>query len=214
MVAVLNRYDVAKIALSVWPPESAVIAVAIAKRESGWNTNAHNGKPPDNSYGLWQINMIGQLGVNRRAQFHLTSNEQLFDPYANARAAFSISSGGSNWRPWSVYTNGSYRMAIAEATEAVKYIQANPGYVSGSIGNSGVDKISFPGIPDIPNPIEPITKFVGFVTDKRNWLRLGMFLDGLLLLALGAVLLAKRAATGSIAKEISKALGGRVGKAS
>lgn len=211
-MAVLNRYDVAKIALSVWSPEGAIIAVAIAKYESGYNTRAHNPRPPDNSYGLWQINMIGQLGVNRRAQFGLSSNEQLFDPWVNARVAHAVSGSGANWRPWSVYTNGRYRLALAEATEAVKHIQANPDYkpgVSGDISNGDdASNIGIPGV-DIPNPLEPMAKLVEFITDKRNWIRLAMFLAGILLLALGLALLAKRAVTNSIAVEIGKAISGR-----
>ena len=66
-------------------------AVAIALAESAGNPKAHNAVPPDNSYGLWQINMIGALGPDRRHEFHLHSNSELFDPKTNAAAAFDIS---------------------------------------------------------------------------------------------------------------------------
>jgi hypothetical protein len=80
---------------------------AIAGAESGWNPMTHNAKPPDNSYGLWQINMLGGLGPSRRKQFGLSSNDALYDPATNARAAWSISGGGRNARPWSTWQNGS-----------------------------------------------------------------------------------------------------------
>jgi Lysozyme like domain len=59
--------------------EEAVIATAIALAESGGDPHAHNPKPPDNSFGLWQINMIGALGPDRRQKLGLSRNEELFD---------------------------------------------------------------------------------------------------------------------------------------
>jgi len=90
----MSPEEIYSVARSVgFPPEVATSMVAIAWRESGGNPNAFNGKPPDMSYGLWQINMLGSLGPARRAQFGLSSNEELFDPYTNARAAYAIWNG-------------------------------------------------------------------------------------------------------------------------
>lgn len=97
--------------------DEAVILTAIAKGESGWRTDAHNPNPPDNSYGLWQINMLGEMGANRRAQFSISSNEALFDPRVNAKAALAILRG-QGWNAWSVYSNGSYRQFLGEAQAA------------------------------------------------------------------------------------------------
>jgi hypothetical protein len=84
------------------------IAVAVAKAESGWNPKAHNAVPPDNSYGLWQINMLGSLGPDRRKRFGLKSNDDLFDPATNAKAAHGIFTG-SGWKAWTTYTSGKYK---------------------------------------------------------------------------------------------------------
>lgn len=79
-----------------FPPETAAKMVAIALKESGGNPQAHNpnANTGDNSYGLWQINMIDKpgypLGDQRRRQFGLSSNEDLWDPDKNAQAAYSI----------------------------------------------------------------------------------------------------------------------------
>jgi SLT domain-containing protein len=61
-------------------------AMAIALAESGGHPRSHNTNAGtgDNSYGLFQINMINQLGPARRAQFGLSSNDELFDPLTNA----------------------------------------------------------------------------------------------------------------------------------
>jgi Lysozyme like domain len=93
--------------------------VAIAGGESGRNTRAHNATPPDNSYGLWQINMIGAMGPQRREQWGLAVNEELYDPVKNAVAAYDLSGGGVNFRPWTVYTSGRYQQYMDEAKTAM-----------------------------------------------------------------------------------------------
>jgi hypothetical protein len=95
------------------------IATAIAMAESNGDILAHNSKPPDDSYGLWQINMIGSLGPARRAQFGLKSNDELFNPANNAIAAKAIYNSGG-WRPWSTYTNGAYKKYLEEAKKAAE----------------------------------------------------------------------------------------------
>jgi hypothetical protein len=127
--------------------DNAVIAAAIAMAESGGNSNAHNPKPPDNSYGLWQINMIGDLGPARRQQYGLSSNEQLFDPVTNAKIAFRIS-GGSNFSPWTTYTGGKYKshLASAQAAKSAPPLKTSP-VMTGGPGMDGY----ITGDPSSPN---------------------------------------------------------------
>ena len=77
-------------------------AWAIAKKESNGRPLAHNGniKTGDNSYGVFQVNMIGELGVDRREQFGLKSNSDLLNPVVNAQIAYHMSKGGENWTAW------------------------------------------------------------------------------------------------------------------
>lgn len=98
--------------------DDLAIAVAVALAESTGDPRAHNPVPPDNSYGLWQINMIGALGPERRRQYGLDANRDLFDPAVNAKVANKISSDGNNWTPWSTYTNGAYRRHLDRAERA------------------------------------------------------------------------------------------------
>lgn len=97
--------------------QEAVTLTAIAKGESGWRTDAHNPVGRDNSYGLWQINMLGDMGANRRRQFGLSSNEQLWDPRVNARAALAILRS-QGWSAWTVYSKGIYRQFLPAAQAA------------------------------------------------------------------------------------------------
>ncbi len=71
-----------------------------------YNGNRNTG---DNSYGLYQINMIDRLGPARLRQYNLRSNEDLFDPATNIRVMMQMSGNCTNWQPWSAYKNGSYR---------------------------------------------------------------------------------------------------------
>jgi hypothetical protein len=78
-----------------------------AMKESTGRPRSHNknSKTGDNSYGLFQINMIGDLGPARRKQFKLSSNKDLFDPVRNAKIAFFMSNGGKNWSSWNGITD-------------------------------------------------------------------------------------------------------------
>jgi hypothetical protein len=88
------------------------IAWAVAKKESNGRPKAHNGdtRTGDNSYGLFQINMLGSLGTDRREKFELKSDLELFDPVKNAQIAYYMTNEGSNWSSWKIYpgkNNGS-----------------------------------------------------------------------------------------------------------
>jgi hypothetical protein len=79
-------------------------AWAVVKKESNGRPLAFNGnrKTGDSSYGIFQINMIGGLGVTRRDKFDLNSNVELFDPVVNAQVAYHMSGGGDDWTAWKI----------------------------------------------------------------------------------------------------------------
>jgi hypothetical protein len=82
-------------------------AWAIAMKESTGRPAAHNKNSAtgDNSYGLFQINMINSLGPARREMFNLKTNKDLLDPLRNAEIAYSMSNGGKNWSAWNGITD-------------------------------------------------------------------------------------------------------------
>ena len=77
-------------------------AWAVVMRESRGNSGSHNktSSTGDNSYGLFQINMIGNLGEIRREKFGIKSNAELLDPVTNAQAAFYMTNRGTNFGSW------------------------------------------------------------------------------------------------------------------
>ena len=104
--------------------QAADIMYAIDEAESGGNAWAYNpnASTGDNSYGLSQINMLGSLGPARRAQWGLSSNDQLFDPVTNERAAYALSGGGADFSPWSTFKSGAYRQFLGQPeTDVISY---------------------------------------------------------------------------------------------
>jgi hypothetical protein len=99
-------------------PDESVTATAIALAESAGRPRAHNPNPPDDSYCLMQVNMLGPLGPARRAAYRLRSNTDLYDPPTCMRVAFGISGGGADWTPWTTYTRGTYLRFLPTARRA------------------------------------------------------------------------------------------------
>jgi hypothetical protein len=77
---------------------------AISMKESTGRPWAHNFNlsTGDDSYGLFQINMLGGMGPERRKQYGLTSDQQLLNPFVNARVAYIMSGAGTHFGDWNV----------------------------------------------------------------------------------------------------------------
>lgn len=81
--------------------------VGIAGAESGFNSQAINRSDPyGGSYGVLQIN-----GVHFGSGKGMSANGAL-DPKTAFKYAYTISGGGVNFNPWTVYTNGNYKKFI------------------------------------------------------------------------------------------------------
>ncbi len=128
----LNPSEVFKLARQAgFDHQAAIVMTAIAGAESSWKPTNFNGntRTGDQSYGLWQINMLGALGPERRKWLHLSDNKQLFDPRTNARAAWEISGHGRHFSPWSTFKRGEHRKFMNQAEAAAKAV---PSYDSGA----------------------------------------------------------------------------------
>ncbi len=190
-------------------PARARIAAAIAISESGGDPNAHNTKGPDNSYGLWQINMKGALGPARLKQFGIASADQLLDPATNARAMATLSKQGSDFRPWSTYLSGAYLTHIGAD------LGANPGVVDVGFwdrlkkgGGKLLDLIPTPGdvlgsalapFATFGQLVEIVVKGAQWVSDSSNWVRVGYVVMGGALALAGVVMVLKDTSAGRTA---------------
>ncbi len=107
--------------------DSAVIATAIAWAESDLRPDAVGDIDlQDNTWGpsvgLFQIRSLHAhtgTGKDRDA-------ERLGEPAFNARSMASISKGGTDWTPWSVWKNGAYRTHLDAVRSAVEGGQPLP----------------------------------------------------------------------------------------
>ncbi|WP_199819847.1 transglycosylase SLT domain-containing protein, partial [Streptomyces sp. NRRL S-118] len=93
--------------------DALVTAVAVALAESSCNpsaSNVQNNTPPSTDRGLWQINDYWHPEVDDACAY---------EPQCNANAAFDISSGGTDWQPWSTYNQGLHWRHMDEARAAV-----------------------------------------------------------------------------------------------
>jgi cell wall-associated NlpC family hydrolase len=115
-VSILTATEIYNVCLQAgFTPDQAVTWTAIALAESGGNTEAHNPHGED-SWGLWQVNVDPDVRDNAWGN--------LSDPAANARAAYEISRGGTDMRPWTTThasnagTHADYRMYMDEARAA------------------------------------------------------------------------------------------------
>lgn len=87
-----------------------VISIAVALAESsGWTKAVLVDTDCSRDRGVWQINSYWHSEV---------SDAQAFSPSGCATAAYNISSGGSNWTPWTTYQNGAYAQFMARARTA------------------------------------------------------------------------------------------------
>jgi len=97
-------------------------AFNVARMESGGRPGAlnPNSSTGDYSEGLFQINMIGDLGRKRNAQYlkdyasiGYTGPQSLYNPAINAKIAYDISHGGTTWS--NAWTNTARKLGIIDA---------------------------------------------------------------------------------------------------
>jgi hypothetical protein len=207
----VNQSQIYSLARSAGLPDnSAKIAAAIAMAESGGNPNSHNNNAStgDDSYGLWQINMLGSLGPTRRTLYGLKANTDLFNPATNAKVMSAMSSQGKNFSPWTTYTRGTYKQFLSNA---VSVVDVNPGDVlGGALGGAlggflpdaatntlGTSLLSFDALTKATGALVNTAKWV---SDSKNWIRVLFVVGGGILVYAGIETLILPYATKPVAK--------------
>ena len=112
---------------------------AIAGGESSFNKRAYDGKGADDSYGLWQINMLGAMGTERLKSLGLSSKADLYDPLTNAKAAKQIYDS-QGFGAWGAYKDGNANKYM-NAAQALKLQNGGIASMSGS-GNGSTQMVS------------------------------------------------------------------------
>ena len=167
-------------------------AVAVALAESSGRTNAVS--PTGCCHGLWQINV----------NVHPYTKTQMQDPAQNAAAAWKISNGGTNWKPWSAYTNGSYLLYMSSARAASRARVTDPGGSTPqqSGGDVLIDELSG-AIDSIQGVTYPIAATKEWLSDRNNIFRIVKVLAGGAIAILGLKLIVKQPLM-AVIKEVKK----------
>jgi hypothetical protein len=154
------------------------VMAAIAMAESGGDPMAHNVIPPDNSYGLWQVNMIGSMGAARRKQFGIVSNDALYNPAVNARAAAVILKE-QGLSAWSTYTSGAYKKylnsgssGVGSAQDASWWNPLEPFYKGLEAAPQELD------LGPLGDAVSLFGKFGEWTSNPRNWLNVAYVILG------------------------------------
>lgn len=197
------------------PDASAKVAAAIGMAESGGNPNDHNtdASTGDNSYGLWQINMLGSMGPARRAQFGLKTNDDLFDPATNARAMSILSHQGQNFSAWSTYKGTQkYKQFMNNPVSAVSVanvslIPSLPDAVGGTINSS------LQAMQALVKGVSALEHTAAWVSNPQNWVRVAYVVGGSVIAIAGLGYVIKSTAVGSAAIEGGKKIGKTAAKA-
>jgi hypothetical protein len=199
----LSQAEIYTLAKSVGLNDSrAKVAAAVAMAESGGDPNVHNTKPPDDSYGLWQINMIGGNGPERRKQFGISTNDALYNPTTNAKAMASISQDGGNFSAWSTYTTTdpkrSYRRFM---NNAVSDQSGTPGWlkivspITAVIPGGNVISDTTQGITTIATAV---AKSAAWLSNAQNWVRIGFVAGGTVVTIAGLIMVIQSTKTGRV----------------
>jgi len=210
----LRYTDVALLAMRAgWRGNDAITAVAIAQAESRFDPGAHNFTGRDLSYGLWQINMKGDLGPTRRARYRIARNEDLYNPEINARVAYAIwLDRGKRFTDWSTYNNGAYIPYKGFAQFAVSQVESGQRFYEPLLGNiQDPDSVWDQLTPDVANPLSGIdevgravSNIGSFVTNKENWFRVAATVGGGILIMLAVLILLADTIVGQVVRKAMK----------
>jgi hypothetical protein len=166
----------------------ATIAVAIARAESGFRSEARNAS--SGATGLWQIHPGGR---------------KYLDPVVNAKAA-RRKYATQGWNAWSVWKSGQAFQYFGDAEKAVSRISGvkpslDPGYAV-PLGWSPKDLLDWAGnaAGDVAGLITAPIDFLRLLAKGQTWMRVGMVLGGIVLLIMGLLLVYRQAQSGAVGK--------------
>jgi len=157
---------------------SAIIMVAIGLGESGGNDTALGDVGLQDStwgpsVGLYQVRTVkGQTGSGSDRDL----SALMGDPDRQAQAALDISSKGTDFTPWTVFTSGKYQEYLDQA-QAAADTATTSGFVT--VGDGVGDLLG--GI--IPNPVAPNVSAVQGALGSALEGLIPSFRDGAIMLA-------------------------------
>ena len=130
-LAAMIVYEANQMGINV-PTSDLIQMVSIPSRESSYDPFAHNPNTStgDDSYGLYQINMLGSLGPSRARALGISNYAQLYDPWVNVKAMLQLYvAAGNKLTAWGGYKGMANDFNVSQAAKnaaatAVSSVQA------------------------------------------------------------------------------------------
>lgn len=181
--------------------DTVATAVAVALAESGGKSDATNinaDKWHSIDRGLWQINSHWHPEV---------SPAQAFDAVSCAKAAATISHGGTNWSAGSSTRNGAAQAQMGRAAKAVAdYRSTNPGAFTGNakiLGNlKALGGSTYTAPTSWTDSVVAIgtgfTAAAHWLSDSHNWIRILEVVGGSAALLIGLNMIASSGVGGPV----------------
>ena len=198
-MATLSAVQVAALAyMAGWREKEIAEAVAVAKGESGYRTDAANSC----CVGLWQVNL----------KAHGVSAEDMKDPAKNAAKAYAIYKSAGGWctrgkppncNPWQAYGKGNWNGALSEGTRALASLkkQMASGKTPADIANSsfleGLGEGITSSIPGADTAavltafVDALNRVGAWISDPENWVRIVKVMGGVTIVIVGGAVIAK-----------------------
>lgn len=176
----------------------------VAWFESGWKPGLHVVDSDDDSYGLFMINMKGNLGPDRRRRSNLTKNSDLLIPATNARVAHEIYSE-RGWSAWAQTTRDRADAKVLELTNGAGVDPTAAGPITGNAREAGL----YPGQLAVEGAIgnglgglvNLVRRLVLAILNASFWKRAGIVVAGVLLLVVAlALVVGSKSPAGQLAK--------------
>jgi hypothetical protein len=214
----------------------------IASRESEFNPRAHNSVPPDDSYGLWQINTLSTPDQDLWGEVSsykdrlsgdkpiVSSKEQLYDPELNARVAI-VMFRKYKLNPWNIQGDplrGTLPIDQLSIDQDVykAAIEQNPGmkpngsWWAGPLGTvadvvggtTGAVSDVVGGIANVGEVLGKVAKLLANLLSPGWWKRLGIGLLGVALVVAGVFVWRAQAMLGPLTAAKSGKYDGEVAK--
>lgn len=165
------------------------VAISLAENPSmDSNTNSPPNRDGSIDRGPWQINNRAHPDV---------SDACAHDLICATQAAYRISGGFKNWRPWTTFTGGQYRQHVPQAEKGITGGENTQG--SGILG-TGIGPDVAPGASEavgstanaIVGLANVLEHFIESLFTASLWFRVGKVIVGLFLGGLALNMLAKR----------------------
>lgn len=184
------------------------------------------------SIGLWQI----RSRKEEKGKGTARDADRLKDPGFNARSAYTISTGGANWNPWSVYKTGAYRLYLLQAKRGVKdnggraiaTARTNPA-ATGTLDAVAQGLHAVPGVDEAAAVVDTASalmelaqypaRVTAWLSDRNNIVRVLKVVTGVGLLVAGLVVVSRPVVTRAASEVLgavgpgkaAKAMAGKVG---